>query len=105
MTDRSCHKGDITGLFCVNNDSILLSTSMDGAMHVYKLGSMSSSDKIDNSLSLVSMVFYNHIQASLDELLKGFETTDTSLLLDSLRILFSLSSSVTPSTQVFAMPR
>ncbi|KAK8831328.1 hypothetical protein WA577_001434 [Blastocystis sp. JDR] len=63
----SSHKGDVTSLYCINNDQFLVSTSFDGTMHIYKLGAMTSEEKMDGNLTL----------ASLDELLKGVAETET----------------------------
>ena len=54
------HKGDVTNLFCVNNDRFLLSFSMDGTMHLYELGSMVLDTKNDGDLSMVLMFGYHH---------------------------------------------
>lgn len=58
----STHKGDISGLFSCGGMSHLLSTSMDGSIHIHKLGSMAITNSLDDDMSTLS----------LDELLKGF---------------------------------
>ncbi len=56
MRDRSSHKGDVTSLFCINDNQFLVSTSFDGTMHIYKLGAMTSEEKIDGNLTLVTRI-------------------------------------------------
>ena len=53
MRGRSSHKGDVTSLFCINDNQFPVSTSFDGTMHIYKLGSMTSEEKMDGDLTLV----------------------------------------------------
>lgn len=53
---RSMHKGDVTNLFCLNNDQFLLSLSLDGTMHLFKLGSMALDTKSEGDLSMVDMI-------------------------------------------------
>ena len=56
IMSRSMHKGDVTNLFCVNDNKFLLSFSMDGTMHLYELGSMLLDAKNDGDLSMVDEV-------------------------------------------------
>ena len=53
--DRSTHKGDISGLFACGSMSHLVSTSMDGSIHVYKLGSMAVTNSLDDDMSAVTI--------------------------------------------------
>lgn len=55
VTDRSTHKGDISGLFSCGGMSHLLSTSMDGSIHIYKLGSMAITNSLDDDMSAVAI--------------------------------------------------
>lgn len=77
MRSRIVHKGDITNLFCINNDQFLISFSVDGCMHINQLGSMQPDSKMDSSLPLVILVSSSHKQSSLDEILRGFTETET----------------------------
>lgn len=77
MRSRIVHKGDITNLFCINNDQFLISFSVDGAMHINQLGSMQPDEKMDSSLAMVLFILHSHIQSSLDEILRGFTETET----------------------------
>ena len=52
---RSRHKGDVTNLFCLNNDANLASFSQDGTMHIYQLGAMEIDTKVDGDLSMVGI--------------------------------------------------
>lgn len=70
------HKGDVNSLFCINQDQFLLSFSADGTMHLFKLGSLETSTKIDGDLSLVLFSFSPYTQTSLDELLQGFTESE-----------------------------
>lgn len=54
MMDRARHKGDISNLFCLNEDANLASFSHDGTMHIYQLGAMEVDSKTDGDLSMVS---------------------------------------------------
>lgn len=56
MKGSSSHKGDVTSLCCINNDQFLVSTSFDGTMHIYKLGAMTSEEKMDGNLTLVIQI-------------------------------------------------
>lgn len=77
MKCRVSHKGDITNLFCINNNQFLLSFSVDGTMHINQLGPMQTESKMGDSLALVRVVVAVDIQASLDDILRGFTETET----------------------------
>ena len=53
--DRSTHKGDISGLFSCGAMSHLLSTSMDGSSHIYKLESMAITNSLDDDMRTVAI--------------------------------------------------
>ena len=46
----------MTSLYCINNDQFLVSTSFDGTMHIYKVGEMTSEEKMDGNLTLVTRI-------------------------------------------------
>lgn len=77
MRSRIVHKGDITNLFCINNDQFLISFSVDGCMHINQLGSMQPKKKMEDTLATVTLILPTHIQSSLDEILRGFTETET----------------------------
>ena len=57
LMDRTRHKGDISNLFCLNEDANLASFSHDGTMHIYQLGAMEVDTKADGDLSMVGLCF------------------------------------------------